>query len=138
MEELALLRKSGVEQLVDWINKAEGRIDGLGFLLLFVIDALPEEQFKAIDENITNYLQDLRSEEPPSPPTDEASEAVRTSFIQTLEQAQSILRTARADGKPGDLGSGATKRKLRLLDAISMGNAAKNLWEVLTKIDAGG
>lgn len=33
-EELALLRKSGVKQLVDWCNKAEGRIDGLGILLL--------------------------------------------------------------------------------------------------------
>lgn len=133
-----MLSKSGVKELVDWCNKAEGRIDGLGVLLLCVIDALPNEQFKAIDENISAILRDLKSDNPPSPPTDEASEAVRTSFIQTFEDAQSILREARADGKPGDLGSGSIKGKRRLLDAISMGNAAKNLWEVFTKLDAGG
>lgn len=133
-----MLSKSGVKELVDWCNTAEGRIDGLGILLLFVMDSLPDDQYKAIDEKISGILRDLKSENPPSAPTDQASEAVRTSLIQTFEQAQSILRTARADGKPGALGSDAPKRKLRLLDAISMGNAAKNIWEVVNKLNAGG
>ena len=65
MEELAVLKKTGVELLINWINEAEGRIDGLGFLLLFVIDALPDEQFKAVDESIANNLRALKSDTPP-------------------------------------------------------------------------
>lgn len=133
-----MLKKTGVEVLVDWINEAEGRIDGLGFLLLFVIDALPDEQFKAIDESIANNLRDLKSDTPPLPPTDEASEVVRTSFIRTLEQAQSILQQARAENPTTDRGSSWAKRRSQFRDAVMTGNALKDLLEFFNKLDTGG
>ena len=139
MEELAVLKRTGVELLVDWINEAEGRIDGLGYLLLFVIDALPDEQFKAVDESIANNLRELKSNNPPLPPTDGASQAVRTSFIRTLEQAQSILQQARTEDRTADRGSSWTKRTSQFRDTVMTGNALKNLLEFLNdKLDTGG
>ena len=138
MEELAVLKNTGVELLVNWINEAEGRIDGLGCLLLFVIDALPDEQFKTVDESIANNLRALKSDTPPLPPTDEASQAVRTSFIRTLEQAQSILQQARTESRAVDRGSSWAKRKSQFRDAVMTGNALKNLLEFLNKLDTGG
>lgn len=135
MEEV---EKTGVELLVDWINEAEGRIDGLGFLLLFVMDALPDEQFRAIDESIANNLRELKSDTPPLPPTDEASQAVRASFIRTLEQAQSILQQARTENRIADRGSSWAKRRSWLRDAVMTGNALKDLLEFLKKLDTGG